>query len=246
VKYEKVSIRTRGGACPAYVFTPTKSALHPAVILYMDGFGIRPTILRMGQRLSERGFVVLVPDLFYRIGQYEALDPKKIFASGRVRSAISYLLDSTDNRRASEDTEAFLAYLDSREDVAGTTVGTTGYCMGGAMSLTAAATYPDRIAAAASFHGGNLATDSDDSPHLLASQITSRIYVAGAEHDPWYPPEMAARLKQALSNARVDHRCETYPGTLHGWTMKDFPAYNEGAAEYHWIQLSTFLTDALA
>jgi carboxymethylenebutenolidase len=126
----------------------------------MDGLGIPPTILEMGQRLAEHGYVVPVPDLFCRAGRYEPLEPKKIFASGDVMGAIGHLFTSTDNRQAGEDTEAFLAYLDSREDVAGTRVGTTGYCMGGPMSLTAAGTYPARIAAAASFHSGNLATDS--------------------------------------------------------------------------------------
>src|SRR6202012_6002341 len=140
------------------------------------------------------------PDLFYRAGHYEPLDPKEVFASGDMRAAIGHLLTSTDNRRAGEDTEAFLAYLDSREDVAGTKVGTTGYCMGGGISLTAAGTYPDRIAAAASFHGGNLATDSEFSPHHLASRIAARVYVAGAVDDDSYPPEMAARLEQALSD----------------------------------------------
>ncbi len=177
---EQVSIRTQDGDCPAYVFTPSVSGRRPAVIFYMDGLGIRPTLFEMGQRLAEHGYVVLVPDLFYRAGSYEPLDPKEVFASGDVRAAIGHLFASTDNRRAAEDTEAFLAYLAGRQDVAGTKVGTTGYCMGGGISLTAAGTYPDRIAAAASFHGGNLATDSELSPHLLAPAIAARVYVAGA------------------------------------------------------------------
>jgi carboxymethylenebutenolidase len=239
MSYEQVAIRTHDGECPAYVFTPPGDSRHPAVIFYMDGLGIRPTIFEMGQRLADYGYVVLVPDLYYRAGGYEALDPKKVFASGDVRGTIGHLLASTDNRRAGEDTEAFLAYLHSRDDVAGTKVGTTGYCMGGAMSLTAAGTYPDRIAAAASFHGGNLASDSDLSPHHLASRMAARVYVAGADHDDSYPPEMAARLEQALSDASVDHRCEIYPEALHGWTMTDFPVYNEAAAERHWGEMVT-------
>jgi carboxymethylenebutenolidase len=117
--------------------------------------------------------------------------------------------------------------------------------MGGAISLTAAGTYPDRIGAAASFHGGNLATDSELSPHLLASRITARVYVAGADQDNSYPPEMAARLEQALGEAGVDHRCEIYLGALHGWTMTDFPVYNESAAERHWDELLTLFAEAL-
>jgi carboxymethylenebutenolidase len=242
---EQLSIRTRDGECPAYVFTPADTVPHPAVIFYMDGLGIRPTIFEMGRRLADHGYVVLVPDLFYRAGRYEPLVPKEVFASGDARAAIGHLFASTDNRRAGEDTEAFLAYLASRPDVAGTKVATTGYCMGGGMSLTAAGTYPDRIAAAASFHGGNLATDSDLSPHLLAPRIAGRVYVAGADHDDSYPPEMAARLEQALVDAGVDHRCEIYPEARHGWTMADFPVYDEAAAERHWSELVALFAKTL-
>jgi carboxymethylenebutenolidase len=242
---ENVLIRTRDGECPAYVFTPSEGATHPAVIFYMDGLGIRPTIFEMGQRMADYGYVVLVPDLFYRAGPYEPLDPAKVFASGDVRAAIGHLFASTDNRRAGEDTEAFLAYLDGRDDVAGTKVGTTGYCMGGGISLTTAGTYPDRVAAAASFHGGNLATDSEISPHLLAPQMKARVYVAGADNDNSYPPEMAERLERALTDAGVDHRCETYPEALHGWTMADFPVYNEAAAERHWVELAALFAVTL-
>ena len=245
MSFEQVSIRTPDGDCRSYVFAPPGSGRHPAVIFYMDGLGIRPTIFDMGQRLADYGYVVLVPDMFYRVGPYEPLDPKEVFASGDVRAALAHLFSSTDNRRAGEDTGAFLAYLDTRDDVAGTKVGTTGYCMGGGMSLTAAGTHPDRIAAAASFHGGNLATDSEMSPHLLAPSMAARVYVAGADQDSSYPPEMADRLDQALSDAGVDHRCEIYPGAMHGWTMADFPIYDQAAAERHWQELAALFAGTL-
>lgn len=245
MSHQQVTIRTRDGECPGHVFIPAEGGRHPGVIFYMDGLGIRPTIFDMGQRLADHGYVVLVPDLFYRAGRYDPLDPRTVFASGDVMGTIGHLFASTDNRRAAQDTEAFLGYLDTREDVAGTTVGTTGYCMGGAISLTAAGTYPDRIAAAASFHGGNLATDSELSPHRLAPQISARVYVAGADHDDSYPPEMAELLDQRLSDARIDHRCEIYPDALHGFTMADFPVYDPAAAERHWHELLTLFDNSL-
>jgi carboxymethylenebutenolidase len=186
----------------------------------------------MAQRLAGGGYAVLLPDLFYRAGPYEPLDADKVFAGDRA--AVMQLISTTDNRRAAQDTEAFLEFLDGRPDVAGPKIGTTGYCLGGGMSLTVAGTYPERVAAAASFHGGNLATDSGLSPHLLAPNMKGRIYVGGADDDPYYPPDMAERLEKALSATGVDHLCETYPGALHGWTMTDFPVYNEAAAERHW------------
>jgi carboxymethylenebutenolidase len=235
---EQVVIRTADGECPTSVFTPDGDAgPWPAVILFMDGLGIRPVLFDMGQRIADAGFLVLLPDLFYRAGPYEPLDVAAVFAAPDVRAALRPLIDSTDNRRAADDTAAFLDYLDSRQDVAGTKVGTTGYCMGGAISLTAAATYPDRIAAAASFHGGSLASDSELSPHLLANRIKARVYIGAADNDRSYPPDMAGRLCEALMAASVDHRHELYVGAAHGWTMPDFPVYDQAAAERHWTEL---------
>lgn len=243
--HQQLSICMREGDCPAHVFTPEGDGPWPAVIFYMDGLGIRPTLFEMSQRLANGGYVVLLPDLFYRVGRYEPLEPKKVFATGNVREAIAHLFESTDNQRAAEDTAAFLAYLSTRPDVAGRKVGTTGYCMGGGISLTVAGTYPDRIAAAASFHGGNLASDSELSPHRLAPAMKARVYVAGADRDNSYPPEMAERLEKALSGAGVDHVCEIYPGAQHGWTMADFPVYDEAAAERHWRALLDLLDGVL-
>jgi carboxymethylenebutenolidase len=241
----KITITTPEGDCPAQVLTPDGPGPWPAVIFYMDGLGIRPALVAMAQKLAETGYLVLLPDLFYRIGAYEPLDPKVIFAAKDIRAAIGHLLAATDNRRAAQDTAAFLAYLDSRDDVAGTKYGATGYCMGGAIALTAAGTYPEKFAAAASFHGGNLATDSELSPHLLAPAMQARIYVAGADQDSSYPPEMAARLEAALTAAGVTHLCETYEGALHGWTMTDFPIYNAQAATRHWQALATLFGETL-
>jgi carboxymethylenebutenolidase len=246
MSHEQLSVRTRDGDCPVHVFTPQGAGPWPAAIFFMDGLGIRPILFDMAQRLADGGYVVLLPDLYYRAGPYEPLDPKAVFASNDVRAAIGHLYSTTGNRRAAEDTEAFLALIDSRSDVSGTKIGTTGYCMGGGISLTVAGTYPDRVAAAASFHGGGLASDSDQSPHLLAPKMKARVYVAGADQDDSYPLEMAEKLEKTLTDAQVDHRCEIYEGALHGWTMADFPIYNEPAAERHWRELLALFKATLA
>jgi carboxymethylenebutenolidase len=144
---------------------------------------------------------------------------------------------STDNHRAAEDTRAYLAYLDGRSDVKGDKVGTVGFCFGGGIALTAAAFHPDRVAAAASFHGGGLASDKPTSPHLQASRIKAEVYVAGADKDPSYPPEMAERLETALAGAGVNHRSETYEGKFHGWMKPDMPVFDAPAAERGWKEL---------
>jgi carboxymethylenebutenolidase len=137
------------------------------------------------------------------------------------------------------DTRAFLAHLPA------TKVGTTGYCMGGRMSLAAAGTYPERIAAAAAYHPGNLANDAPDSPHLLAGAIKARVYVGGASEDPSFPEEQKQRLAEALAKARVDHVIETYPAR-HGWVLSDFPVHDAAAADRHFETLIALLRGALA
>jgi len=232
---EQVTIETRDGHCPAYVMTPAGSGPWPAVILYMDAGGIRPAVLEMAQRLAGYGYVVLVPDLFYRYGAYGPFVPKELFA-GDFRAVIGPLMATTGNDKAAEDTAAFLAYLDTRSDIAGKKLGAVGFCMGGGMAIAAAGTYPDRFGAVASFHGGNLATDAPTSPHLFAPKLTAEIYIAAAENDASYPPEMATRFEAALSEHGVRYGAEIY-NAEHGWMKPDFPVYDHTEAERGWTAM---------
>jgi carboxymethylenebutenolidase len=234
-----VAIKTRDGACRAAVFRPASGgAPWPPVIFYMDGVAIRPTLYDMGQRLADLGYLVLLPDMFYRVGVYEPFDGKTIFSDTVQRDRLMSIVRSATNKQlATEDTGSFLAYLDSLPDVKGKRVGATGYCMGGGFVLTVAAAYPDRFAAAASFHGGNLATDEPDSPHRNFDKIKARVLVIGADQDQHYLPEQEARVKAALDAAHVQYRAEIWPGALHGWTMPDLPVYNREAGERHFDEL---------
>jgi len=240
-----IEIRAADGICPASVFRPEGKGPWPGVIIYMDGPGIRPVLFEMGERLASHGYLVLLPDLFYRAGPYEPADVKTLFSDPEKRAARAHLFVSTNNAKAAADTKAFLDYLDSRDDVRGRKLGITGYCMGGGMVLTVAAMYPDRVAAAASFHGGRLATDAEDSPHKGAQKIKARVLVAGADKDQGFPLEQADKLRDALTAARVDHRVEIWPGAFHGWTMKDIPIYNEAAAERHWSEMLALFDQTL-
>jgi len=205
------------------------------VIFYMDAGGIRPAVIEMAQRLADYGYVVLLPDLFYRYGPYGPFVPREVFA-GNFRAILGPLMATTGNDKAAEDTGAWLAYLDTRTDVAGRSVGAVGFCMGGGMAITAAGTYPDRFAAVASFHGGNLATDAPTSPHLSAPRIKAEVYVAAAENDGSYPPAMAERFEKALADAGVRYTAETYPAA-HGWMKTDFPVYDAVQAERGWVAM---------
>ncbi|QXQ05145.1 dienelactone hydrolase family protein [Sphingosinicellaceae bacterium] len=232
---EHVIIRTRDGDCPTHVMTPAGDGPWPAVVFYMDAGGVRPGVLDMAQRLADAGYVVLLPDLFYRYGPYGPLVPAEVFA-GDVRAILGPLVATTGNDKAAEDTGDLLAYLDTRGDVAGRKLGALGFCMGGGMALAAAGTYPDRFAAVASFHGGNLATDAPTSPHRLAPKLAAEVYVGVAENDDSYPPEMAKRLEAALAKAGVHHCTETY-AAAHGWMMPDFPVYDHDASERGWDRM---------
>jgi carboxymethylenebutenolidase len=158
-------------------------------------------------------------------------------APGPEREQRVKLMATTGNAAAARDTAAFLDFLDQDPRVAGPKVGCAGYCMGGGMALTAAGTFPGRIAAAAAFHPGRLATDAPDSPHRLADRIEAKVYIAGADHDESFPEAEKAALRQALSEAGVDFRLETYEGARHGFTMADTAVYDPEAAERHWREL---------
>jgi carboxymethylenebutenolidase len=230
----KIDIKTKDGTAPSYVYRPAGSGPWPAVLVFMDGLGIRPAMLEVGERLAANGYFVLLPDLYYRVGPYEPMDPHAVFGDPEKRKVLTekFLAVATQANIMS-DTQAFLDYIAAQPDVKPGGIGTTGYCMGGLMSLTAAGTYPDRIAATASYHGGRLATDAPDSPHRLAPKIKSRVYIAGAIEDQGFTDEMKARLEEALTNAGVDHKIETYPAK-HGWVFRDIPVYDAACSERHW------------
>lgn len=239
----KITIETRDGSCPSYVFRPAAGGSWPAVLVYMDGLGIRPPMLEVGERLATYGYYVLLPDLFYRSGPYEPMDPHTVFSDPEKRKVLmEKFFGPATPANIMSDTRTFLDYLAAQSDVRQGGIGTTGYCMGGLMSLTAAGTYPDRIAATASYHGGRLATDAPDSPHRLAAKIRSRVYVAGAIEDQSFPDDMKQRLEDALTEAGVDHKIETYQAK-HGWVFRDTPVYDAAAAERHW-QTMVALFDA--
>ena len=240
-----INIATRDGRCPCHVYRPAGAGPWPAVLVFMDGLGIRPALFELGERLAGHGYFVLLPDLYYRSGPYQPMDARAIFGDPALRKMLAdkFRVHTTLSNVMS-DAGAFLDALAAQPDVKPGRIGVTGYCMGGSMVLAAAGTYPERIAAAASFHGGGLATDAPDSPHRLAPRIRATVYVAGAIEDPSFPDDMKQRLEEALTNAGVDHTLETYPAR-HGWVFRDTPVYDAAASERHWRALVELLDSAL-
>jgi len=230
----RIEIKTRDGVCPSYEYRPSGTGPWPAVLVFMDGLAIRPALLEIGEGLARHRYYALLPDLFYRSGPYAPIDPHAIFSDPEKRRILMekfFALATPANIMS--DTQSFLDHIASQDDVLRGGIGITGYCMGGRMSLIAAGTYPERILAAASYHGGRLATDAPDSPHRLASRMRAKIYVAGAIEDETFPDTMKQRLEEALTQAGVNHKIETYPAK-HGWVFRDTPVYDAAASERHW------------
>ena len=223
---------------------PDSGGPRPAVIVFMDAGGLRPAIVAIAERLAAMGYVAFAPEMYYRHGAYRPFDFKTAFSDPAERERIMGMAQSVTKAMAASDTGAFLDFLSERPEVAGPRFGCTGYCMGGGLSLAAAASHPDRIAAAASFHGGRLATDAPDSPHRMVGSVKGRVYVAAAENDASFPPEQAQLLEDALTAAGVDHTLETYPA-LHGFAVSDNPTFDADAAERQWKSLSELFASSL-
>lgn len=233
---KQIAIQTDDGTCPAYTFEPAGGAggkALPGVLLFMDGIGMRPALYPIAQRIADHGYFVLMPDVFYRAGAYQAPDPKELFGNPEAGKAwFGKMFQQAQPALVMKDVKAYLAVLDAQPGVAHGAYATTGYCMGGRLAIIAAGTYPDRFAAAAAFHPGGMATDDPSSPHLLAPKITARVLVAGAQDDPSFPDAQKEKLAAAFAAAGTNAKVETYPAK-HGWVPSDTPVHDAAQAERH-------------
>jgi carboxymethylenebutenolidase len=241
-----VEIKTPDGTCDAAFIHPASGA-HPAVIIWPDAFGLRPSMRDMAKRLvTEANYSVLVPNPFYRVGKGTFFqDASKVdFAAERAK--ITPLMGSIGADGAVEkDAPAFVAWLDAQPQVDKTKkIGTQGYCMGGALVVRTAAAVPNRIGAGASFHGGGLVTANPNSPHLLAPKIKARMYFGVAASDDTPNPDVKVKLREAFEAAKVPVEVELYPQAQHGWCVPDMPTqangqptYNKADAEKAWGKL---------
>ncbi|MDX9998979.1 MAG: dienelactone hydrolase family protein [Phenylobacterium sp.] len=246
MSHAEIALPTADGEARAFVFTPDQGeGPWPGAVIFMDAPAIRPALFEMGERLAQAGYYVLLPDLFWRAGRYDPPDIAKARAGDPEAQAIfQKLRASTDVERQLIDTRAALEWLERQPQVKGK-VGVTGYCMGGGIALRAAGAFPDRIAAAAAFHGGNLATDDPNSPHLLADRIQARVLVAGADEDRTFDAAQKDRLAAALKDAGVDADVSIWKGCRHGWVPTDMPVHNPEGAERHWRELIALFDGAL-
>jgi carboxymethylenebutenolidase len=211
----------------------------------MDAFGIRPQLGEMAQRLALNGYFVVVPNLYYRSGSYEPFDPSLVLSEGPERTRFKGMIQSINDTMVMRDSAALLDALDAQPAARADRIGVVGYCMGGGFALSAAGSFPDRVAAAASFHGGSLATDKPDSAHRLADRIRGRVYVGVAEIDASFTADQQNRLEQSLAQAGVDYTIETYKGAKHGFAVTGHLVYDRDASERHWQRLLDLFNETL-
>jgi carboxymethylenebutenolidase len=241
-----VEIPAPDGIARGTLVLPEGDGPWPGVVLYPDAGGWRETMLEMAEKIAAPGYAVLVPDVFYREGDWAPINLNTAFGDPSERGRLFGYMSALTNERIIADSAAYIDFLLSRPEVRGDGVGTTGYCMGGRMSLVAAGALGSKVTAAASFHGGRIAVEDDpNSPHLAAGQITATVYAAGAVEDSSFTPEQAELLQKALTEAGVTHTVEFYPAK-HGFAVHDhLAAYDAEAAQRHYEALASLYASTL-
>ena len=241
-----VLVETPDGQADCYFAHPA-TGTHAGVIVWPDILGLRPAFRAMGDRLASAGYAVLVVNPYYRQAQAPVVPEGASFRDAATRETVMPLARSLSPETNVTDAKAFVAFLDAQAAVdTERKIGTTGYCMGGPMTMRTAAAVPDRIGAGASFHGGGLATDDDASPHLLVPDMKASFLIAIAENDDERDPDAKDKLRAAFDAAELDAEIEVYAGALHGWCPPDSAVYNEAQAERAWARLLTLFEGALA
>lgn len=241
----KIDLRTADGVMNCQTFSPAGRGPWPGVVFFMDALGIRPELEQMAERVASNGYFVLLPNLFHRLGPFAPFDAAQVFKGGPELDRLMRMIQATNSTTITRDTSVCLDYLDRQPEVRGKDIGVTGYCMGGRAAMIAAGTFPARIAAAGIFHAGGLATDQGDSPHLLASKIRAKLYIAVAAIDQWFSDQERERVRNALEEAGVRFTMDVYPEVAHGFCVPGLPVYNKDASERHWRELLRLFAEAL-
>jgi carboxymethylenebutenolidase len=232
-----VMVSTPDGKADCYFVAPSKGK-HPAVLVWPDAYGLRPAFRQMGKRLAEAGYAVLVVNPFYRKAKAPVAPPGANFSDPAIRALLQPLMAALTPATNEIDAKAFVAFLDAQRSVdRKRKIGTTGYCMGGPITMRTAALLPARIGAGASFHGGGLATDKPESPHLLVPKMKANFLIAIAENDDQRDPKAKDLLRTAFDAAGRSAEIEVYAGTQHGWCPPDAKVYSEAQAERAWARM---------
>jgi carboxymethylenebutenolidase len=238
VTEKDVEVKTADGVADAALFYPSTKGTWPAVLIWTDIAGLRPVFREMGRRLAAQGYVVLVPNPFYRSVKGVVATPGFDFSKPDDRARVMGYRQAMTNEGIDKDAAAYLAFLDAQPQTnTRKKAGVQGYCMGGPLSFRTAAAVPSRIGGVGSFHGGGLTTQAPDSPHLLIPKTKASYLVAIARNDDEKQPDSKDILKAAFAAAKRPATVEVYPAN-HGWCVKGSQVYDEAAAEKAWAELT--------
>ena len=240
-----VEVTTPDGVADCYFVHPS-SGRHPAVIVWPDILSLRPAFRTMGKRLAQSGYSVLVVNPFYREARSPVIPDGAHFGQPEIRELVIPMMRNLTPETHFTDARAFVAFLDQQGPVdTSRKIGTTGYCMGGPIVMRTVAAVPDRLGAGATFHGGGLATEADDSPHLLIPNTSAHMLHCVAANDDESDPDAKVTLRDAYAAAGIPAEIEVYEGAMHGWCSLDSQAYHEAQAERAWSRLLVLLETAL-
>ena len=243
VTESEIDVTTPDGVSDSYFVHPSSGA-HPGVLIWPDAFGLRDAKRQMAKRLAESGYSVLVVNQYYRSKRAPIVNSTDF---GAERETLMPLMGTLNADTQTRDARAFISFLDSQASVdRNRQMGTMGYCMGGPFTMRTAAAVPDRVGAAASFHGGGLVTDADDSPHLLVPQMKAQYLFAIAANDDENQPEAKQVLREAFADAGLQAEIQVYVGAMHGWCPPDSGVYHEAQAERAWSRLLVLFENALS
>jgi carboxymethylenebutenolidase len=246
VTESNINIKTPDGKADCYFVHPIVGA-HAGVIVWPDILGLRPTFRKLGKRLAESGYSVLVVNPYYRQRHAPVVPTVAGFAEEAARAIVTPLAEALTPQRSTIDARAFVEFLDDQRSVdRKRKIGTVGYSIGGPIVLRTAAVAPNRVGAGVSFYGGNLVTDQPDSPHLLIPKMKAQFFVGIAENDDQRDPKIKEVLKESFVNASLPAEIEVYAGASHGWCSPDSTVYNQLLAERAWNRLLVLFGSALA
>ena len=241
---QDLQLQMPDGTTDAVLFAPESAKPLPGVLHIPDIGSIRDSQRAMARRLAAEGYVVLMPNPFYRTSRppvfsVERQDPRWM---ERLKELIAPLTPEAQEK----DMAAYIDFLSSQPSVQSGKLGVVGYCIGGGFALRTAAVRPEKVRAMASFHGGGLYKENDPtSPHLVLPRVKARLYFGHADQDSSMPAEAIGHFEQALKKWGGAYESETYHGSRHGWTVPDNPAYNEPAAERAYGKLTALFKAAL-
>jgi carboxymethylenebutenolidase len=242
-----VNVPMESGVSDSALFYPEGKGPWPAVLVWTDILGLRPVFREMGRRLAAEGYVVLVPNPFYRNAKAPVVDGTFDFSKPEDRAKVMPMAAALTAEANISDAKAYVSFIDAQPQTdKKKKMGVQGYCMGGPLTFRTAATRADRIGAAATFHGGGLVSDKPDSPHLLIAQMKAEVLCCVADNDDKRDPAAKDKLKEAFATAHLKATVEVFDGCSHGWTVRGSQVYNEAGAERAWSELTALYKRNLA